>query len=85
MKDADISIRQRTLELIFQLVNDQNVIALTTELLNYLVVRQADQKGSLASKIMQIVEKYSPSKKRRVDMIITILTVAGNQTDDSVA
>jgi len=39
LKDADISIRQRALELIYQLVNESNVAALTTELLNYLVVR----------------------------------------------
>lgn len=84
LKDSDVSIRQRALELIFQLVNEQNVIALTTELLNYLVVTQADQKANLASKIMQIVEKYSPSKKWRVDTIITMLTVAGNQADESV-
>jgi AP-1 complex subunit gamma-1 len=37
LKDGDISIRQRALELIYQLVNDQNVVFLTAELLNYLL------------------------------------------------
>lgn len=84
LKDPDISIRQRALDLIYQLVNDQNVVLLTTELLNYLVVAQTDHKVSLSSKIMQIVEKYSPNKKWRVDTVITMLTVAGNITDESV-
>jgi AP-1 complex subunit gamma-1 len=84
LKDPDISIRQRALDLIYQLVNEQNVVLLTTELLNYLVVAQTDHKVSLSSKIMQIVEKYSPNKKWRVDTVITMLTVAGNITDESV-
>ena len=45
-----MSIRQRALELIYQLVNDQNVVALTTELLNYLVVAISEQKGDLISR-----------------------------------
>lgn len=84
LKDPDISIRQRALDLIYQLVNEQNVVLLTTELLNYLVVAQNDHKVSLSSKIMQIVEKYSPNKKWRVDTVITMLTVAGNIADESV-
>eukprot|EP01038_Epipyxis_sp_PR26KG_P011986 gene11986-16046_t len=84
LKDPDISIRQRALELIYQLVNDQNVVGLTAELLNYLIVAQVDHKANLVSKIMQIVEKYSPTKRWRVETIITMLSVAGNITDESV-
>jgi AP-1 complex subunit gamma-1 len=84
LKDPDVSIRQRALELIYQLVNEQNVVALTSELLNYLIVTQADHKPNLASKIVQIAEKFSPSKKWRVDTVITMLTLAGNNLDDSV-
>jgi AP-1 complex subunit gamma-1 len=84
LKDADISIRTRALELIYQLVNEQNVIVLTTELLNYLVVAQSEQRATLSSKIMQIVERYSPGKKWRIDTIITMLSLAGNQVDESV-
>merc|ERR1711988_294846 len=44
LKDPDVSIRQRALELVYQLVNDQNVIPLTSELLNYLVVAPTEHK-----------------------------------------
>lgn len=84
LKDPDVSIRQRALDLIYQLVNEQNVVSLTSELLNYLIVAQTDHKASLASKIIQIAEKYSPNKKWRVDTVITMLTIAGNNIDDSV-
>jgi AP-1 complex subunit gamma-1 len=84
LKDPDVSIRQRALELIYQLVNEQNVVALTTELLNYLVVAQTEHKPNLVSKVIQIVEKYSPNKKWRVDTVITMLSIAGNIADESV-
>lgn len=85
LKDADISIRQRALELIYQLVNGDNVVALTTELLNYLVVATAEQKSNLVSKILMIVERFSPTKKWRIDTLITMLSVAGAVLDDSVS
>lgn len=85
LKDADISIRQRALELIYQLVNETNVDMMTTELLNYLVVASSDQRGSLVSNILSIVERFSPSKKWRVDTIVTLLSVAGSELDDTVS
>mmetsp|Transcript_20750 Transcript_20750/g.29830 ORF Transcript_20750/g.29830 Transcript_20750/m.29830 type:complete len:839 (+) Transcript_20750:87-2603(+) len=84
LKDSDISIRQRALELIYQLVNEQNVVALTAELLNYLVVAHSEHKASIVSRLMEVVEKFSPDKKWRVDTIITMLSLAGNQCDDSI-
>ena len=84
LKDGDISIRQRALELIYQLVNDQNVVFLTAELLNYLIIAHTEHKASLVSKIMQLVEKYSPSKKWRVDTVLTMLSMSGNQIDEAV-
>jgi AP-1 complex subunit gamma-1 len=85
LKDGDISIRQRALELIYQLVNDQNVVSLTAELLNYLIIANTEHKANLVSKIMQLVERYSPSKKWRVDTVLTMLSMSGNQIEDSVS
>ncbi len=85
LKDADISIRQRALELIYQLVNQSNVEALTTELLNYLVVASQDQRAGLVGRILTIVERYSPNRKWRVDSLVTMLSVAGAELDESVS
>ena len=84
LKDPDVSIRQRALELIYQLVNEQNVVMLTGELLNYLVVAADDHKSDLISRVMGIVEKYSPNQKWRIDTVITMLSIAGNFCDESV-
>jgi AP-1 complex subunit gamma-1 len=82
LKDTDVSIRQRALELIYQLVNEQNVEGLTTEMLNYLVVAPSEHRPNLVAKIMAVAEKFSPSHKWRVDTIITMLTVAGRPESD---
>jgi len=84
LKDPDISIRQRALELIYQLTNEKNVVDLMREMLNYLVVAATEQKGALCSKIMSTVDKYSPSRKWRVDTLVTMLSIAGNSCDDSI-
>ena len=43
VKDADVSIRRRALELVYALVNQDNIQALTTELLDYLKARRGPQ------------------------------------------
>jgi AP-1 complex subunit gamma-1 len=39
MQDSDISIRRRALDLVYNLVNENNVKVLTKELVEYLKVR----------------------------------------------
>lgn len=84
LKDPDISIRQRALELIYQLVNETNVTALVREMLNYLVVAPTDHKASICSKVMGVVETYAPSRRWRLDTLITMLSIAGQVADDSI-
>jgi len=36
------------------------------------------------SKLLVIVERFSPSRKWRVDTVLTMLTLSGNTIDDAV-
>jgi AP-1 complex subunit gamma-1 len=81
LRDPDISIRSRALELILLLVNESNVEELTTELLNYLSVAQAEQRRDLASEILRVVETFAPSKVWRIDTLITMLSLVGSNCD----
>ena len=83
LKDVDISIRQRALELAFQLVNPETVGTITTEILNYLVVSNSEHKPELVEKIMQIVERFSQTSKWRLDTLVTMLSVAGNFCEEA--
>ena len=84
LKDPDISIRQRALELIYHLVNQENVEALTAELLNYLVLCPRDHRGDICSRVLKVVDKFSPEDRWRVDTLITMLTIAGRECESSV-
>lgn len=84
LKDPDISIRQRALELIYHLVNSENVEALTAELLNYLVLCPREHKGDICTRILRVVDKYSPEDRWRIDTLITMLTIAGRESARSV-
>jgi AP-1 complex subunit gamma-1 len=57
VKDSDASIQKRALELIYLLVNENNVKPLAKELIEYLEVSEQDFKGDLTAKICSIVEK----------------------------
>ena len=63
LKDPDISIRQRALELIYHLVNKSNVTNLTAELLNYLVLCPRENCSDICERILRVVDKYSPDNR----------------------
>ncbi|CAK7333633.1 unnamed protein product [Dovyalis caffra] len=84
VKDSDASIRKRALELVYLLVNETNVKALTKELIDYLEVSDQEFKGDLTAKICSIVEKFSPEKIWYIDQMLKVLTEAGNFVKDEV-
>ena len=51
LKDPDISIRRRALDLVYALVNSTNVKALVRELLGYLLVADVELKGDITAKL----------------------------------
>ncbi|CAL5044354.1 unnamed protein product [Urochloa decumbens] len=84
VKDADVSIRKRALELVYLLVNDTNVKPLTKELVDYLEVSDQDFKEDLTAKICSIVEKFSQDKLWYLDQMFRVLSLAGNYVKDDV-
>jgi AP-1 complex subunit gamma-1 len=84
LKDPDISIRQRALELIYHLVNEENVEMLTGELLNYLVICPREQRGDICTRVLQVLQTFSPDDRWRLDTLITMLTIAGRECSDEV-
>ncbi len=84
LKDPDISIRSRALELIYHLVNRENVESLTAELLNYLVLCPREHRADICSRILRVVDKFSPNDRWRVDTLITMLTIAGKESSRNV-
>lgn len=77
LKDLDVTIRRRALDLSFQLVNSQNVRMLTRELLSFLESCEGDIKGSTASRICNVAAMYRPNRRWEVDTVVRVLRVAG--------
>jgi AP-1 complex subunit gamma-1 len=84
LKDPDISIRTRALELIYHLVNKDNVESMTAELLNYLVLCPREHRSDICTRILRVVDKFSPNDRWRVDTLITMLTIAGREASRNV-
>lgn len=88
VRDGDASIRGAALELVYALVNEANVRALTAELLDYLE-RAADRafRPQLAEKICALVAKFAPDTRWYVDAMAKVLSAAGDfvRGDDAVS
>lgn len=83
LKDPDVSIRQRALELIYALVNETNIRSLARELLNYLVVASVEKKPMLCRRIAEAVDRYAPSRQWHIDTMITMLSISGGSSGSS--
>ncbi|KAI2463993.1 Adaptor protein complex AP-1 gamma subunit [Annulohypoxylon bovei var. microspora] len=78
LRDPDISIRRRALDLSFTLINESNVRVLIRELLAFLEVADNEFKPSMTSQIGIAADRYSPNKRWHIDTMLRVLTLAGN-------
>lgn len=77
VRDADISIRRRALDLVYGLVNQTNITALARELLDYLAASDKEFKPDLTLRLCQLVQRYAPSKRWQIDTMGQIFSQAG--------
>eukprot|EP01122_Echinamoeba_exundans_P007695 TRINITY_DN2423_c0_g1_i1.p1 TRINITY_DN2423_c0_g1~~TRINITY_DN2423_c0_g1_i1.p1 ORF type:complete len:858 (-),score=269.36 TRINITY_DN2423_c0_g1_i1:65-2638(-) len=85
LKDNDISIRRRALELIYSLVNESNVRVLVRELINFLLVADVEFRSDLTAKLCMVTEKFAPTPRWRIDTILKVMSIAGAYVPDVVA
>ncbi|XP_053680049.1 AP-1 complex subunit gamma-1-like [Anopheles nili] len=84
LSDGDPSIQRCAMELSFTLINTQNIEMVVRELLRYLESTDAEMKALCSSKIVLAAETYSPSIHWHLDVLLKILTIAGNNIRDDV-
>ncbi|KAH8652469.1 ap-1 complex subunit gamma-1 [Xylariales sp. PMI_506] len=84
LRDPDISIRRRALDLSFTLINESNVRILIRELLAFLEVADNEFKPSMTSQIGIAADRYSPNKRWHVDTMLRVLTLAGNYVKEQI-
>lgn len=84
LRDPDISIRRRALDLSFTLINEGNVRVLIRELLAFLEVADNEFKPTLTTQIGIAADKYAPNKRWHVDTMLRVLTLAGNYVKEPI-
>jgi AP-1 complex subunit gamma-1 len=78
LRDGDISIRRRALELSYALINEQNVRVLVRELLAFLEVADEEFKTGMTTQISLAAERFAPNKRWHIDTVLRSLKLAGN-------
>ena len=84
LRDPDISIRRRALDLSFTLINESNVRLLIRELLAFLEVADNEFKPIMTSQIGVAADRFSPNKRWHVDTMLRVLTLAGNYVKEQI-
>lgn len=84
LKDPDVSIRKRAMELCFALMNTNNIRTMSKELLLFLEKSDPEFKSLCSSNLFIAAEMYAPNKRWHIDTMIKVLTVAGNYVRDDV-
>lgn len=78
LRDPDISIRRRALDLSFTLINEANIRVLIRELLAFLEVANNEFKPTMTTQICLAAEKYAPNKRWHIDTVLRVLKLVGS-------
>ena len=77
LRDGDISIRRRALELSYALINEQNIRVMTRELLAFLEVADNEFKLGMTTQISLAAERFAPNKRWHIDTFLRVLKLVG--------
>ncbi|OKL60314.1 AP-1 complex subunit gamma-1 [Talaromyces atroroseus] len=84
LRDPDISIRRRALDLSFTLINEGNIRVLVRELLAFLEVADNEFKPAMTSQIGIAADRFAPNKRWHVDTMLRVLKLAGSYVKEQI-
>lgn len=84
LRDKDISVRRRALDLLYSMCDVDNAEPIVDELLQYLKVADYGLREEMVVKIAILTEKYATSYKWYVDTILQLIYAAGDHVGDEV-
>lgn len=84
LKDADISVRRRALDLLFVICDTDNAERIVDELVAHLVVADASIREEMVLKIAILAEKYATDLRWFVDTILKLISISGDYVSDSI-
>ena len=85
LKDPDIAIKRRSLDLTYLIVNTDNIRQIVTETLDFInSTSNVEFKLELTSKIFYSLEKYSPSLKWEIDVLLKMLCLCEDSINEEI-
>jgi AP-2 complex subunit alpha len=84
LRDRDISVRRRALDLLYSMCDVDNSEVIVGELLQYLKVADYALREEMVLKIAVLTEKYASSYRWYVDTILELISAAGDYVGDEV-
>ena len=84
LKDADISVRRRALDLLFVMTDETNAVAIIDELITYLVTADEMIREQMVLKIAVLAEKYATDLKWYVDTMLKLISISGDHVSDAI-
>ena len=84
IKDADISIRRRALDLIFVLCDSESAASIVGRLITYLPASAVEIREEMVLKIAILAEKFTTDLRWYVDTVLSLIQIAGSHVADEV-
>ncbi|KAJ1797251.1 clathrin associated protein complex large subunit, partial [Coemansia sp. RSA 2399] len=78
MRDSDISIRRRALDLSFALINAQNIRPMVTDILRVLPVADMEFRSSMVYRLCAAITLFGDSLEWRVERMLRVLSMGGD-------
>ena len=85
LKDGDVSVRKRALDLIYLLTDYNNTEVVVAELITVLAASEASIKDEMVVKIAILAERFYPSFRWYVDTMVQVILVAGDSVAEQVS
>mmetsp|Transcript_119288 Transcript_119288/g.345029 ORF Transcript_119288/g.345029 Transcript_119288/m.345029 type:complete len:982 (+) Transcript_119288:103-3048(+) len=84
LKDADISVRRRALDLLFVMCDTDNAERIVDELVAHLVMADAAIREEMVLKIAILAEKYATDLRWYVDTILKLISISGDHVSNTI-
>ncbi|BGP29605.1 hypothetical protein JCM10296v2_001344 [Rhodotorula toruloides] len=84
LRDKDISVRRRGLDLLYSMCDTSNAKAIVGELLKYLAVADYTLREEMVLKIAILTEKFATDYEWYVDTVLALMTTAGDHVGEEV-
>lgn len=84
LRDRDISVRRKGLDLLYSMCDTTNAGPIVNELLRYLQTADYAIREEMVLKVAILTEKYAADAQWYIDMTLKLLSLAGDHVNDEV-